>query len=91
MMFLQISLTHKIPHIEQQCDVALLGTTLTKHSYMYHMDMFKHCDKSYNLFTKVGMIVIPKMLQRRPSSAIINYSCTPVRTIQNSPSDSISP
>jgi hypothetical protein len=50
--------------IEQQRDDALKDY-IDKHSEAYRTEQFRHGDKSYDLYTKDGKIVIPKALQKK--------------------------
>jgi hypothetical protein len=54
---------HQI-HLEQQRNDALKDY-INKHFNAYRMESFKHGDKSYDLYTKDGKIVVPKVLQKK--------------------------
>jgi transposase InsO family protein len=60
----EFPLTYKAIHEEQQAD-DVLKDYVDKHSDAYRTDAFKHGNKSYDLFTKDGKIVIPKSLQKK--------------------------
>lgn len=50
--------------LEQQRDDALKDY-IDKHSEAYRTEKFRHGDKSYDLYTKDGKIVVPKALQKK--------------------------
>ena len=54
---------HRI-HLEQQRD-DVLKDYIDKHSDAYRTEAFKHGDQSYDLFTKDGKIVVPRVLQKK--------------------------
>ena len=57
-------LSYRQIHLEQQRD-DVLKDYIDKHSAAYRTESFKHGDKSYDLYTKDGKIVVPQVLQKK--------------------------